>query len=241
MSLVQPALLAAAFGGGKTIGESARPGGVKVGRYDPTFPSLDYLSPRYGLSDRTAPTADHPTGEEMTRGPIAGPEGQGRGALQLLQLAIDSQAKVEVGLSLPGMPPGSIATEQDAVDATFVAVGGTNYWSRYVSPILALVQSGPPVVTPPGLGGGKTPAPPAPTVTSKLSPLSPASARVEELRGLMPANPIGQGALWAAIIPLFWRDRWIAVKPFAVEALRLYRRVRAAKFGDTREIPQEDR
>lgn len=59
---------------------------------------------------------------------------------------------------------------------------------------------------------------------SGLHPLSPASVRAEELRVLFSA---------------FTTD-WPAIRPFAVEGVRLYRRLRA-KLGDTREIPAEDR
>lgn len=76
--------------------------------------------------------------------------------------------------------------------------------------------------------------PPAPA--GGMRPLSPAAVRVEELRLQAMQVPSSLGLLLPLIAV---KDHW-PLKPFAIEALRFYRLIRA-KMGDTRPIPQEDR
>jgi hypothetical protein len=76
-----------------------------------------------------------------------------------------------------------------------------------------------------------------PPASSGLHPLSPATVRAEELRRMVSISgffglPIGQ-----PFASISWEG---LAKPLAVEALRVWRRLRA-KLGDARVIPQEDR
>lgn len=106
--------------------------------------------------------------------------------------------------------------------------------------LLPQAPQAPPAVPPPTT----TPVqPPATIPPAGLRPLSPASVRAEEFRSMAVA-----GAFW--LTPTAPTEKWLMVitgaiawpfaKPFAVEALRLYRLARK-RLGDTREIPQEDR
>lgn len=110
---------------------------------------------------------------------------------------------------------------------------------------------GPPPPPVPAPGSPVQPPQPAPPVQpsgpsspslSGLHPLSPASVRVEELRGLL-------DVVWGVAPERVWFEPplaliqhphgWESLAPFAVEALRFYRLLRA-RLGDPRVIPQED-
>lgn len=73
--------------------------------------------------------------------------------------------------------------------------------------------------------------PPPPSAPGKLSP---AEVRVEELRQMVPISALSNSNLLN--MALGSDVRWPAYKPFAVEALKLYRLIRR-KLGDQRELP----
>lgn len=228
--------------GRRTVGRNAAhpPANYIVGRYDPSRPSITFESPRYGVSDRTAPTPEHPAGEQLTTGYVYGQEGT---SLLGLQDAIRHGAFAGAPWNIPAGSQ-ALATEADYFDSLMLE-GNTPGSSVYFSIVKADADAhADPMTTPPLL-----PPPPPPIVaTSKLSPLSPASVRVEELRvyGCVVLGTVkalqGGSPLYDAVrrLPQGENESWLSLKPFAVEILRFYRRIRAIKF-DTREIPQEDR
>jgi len=131
------------------------------------------------------------------------------------------------------------APQRDALDLSLLV--GATQWVIQKAIEFKLLEPAAPPVDPPVVVPPKPPVLP-PGQSGGLHPLSPASVRVEELRSLANSLPFLRDPRWLAVVgaSLDPTSHWPAIKPFAVEALRFYRRLRA-KLGDTREIPAEDR
>lgn len=130
--------------------------------------------------------------------------------------------------------------QRDALDLSLLV--GATQWVIQKAIEFKLLEPAAPPVDPPVVVPPKPPVVP-PGQSGGLYPLSPASQRAEELRAMA-----SKSAFW--LTPTAATEKWLGVvtggvawplaKPFAVEALRFYRRLRA-KLGDSREIPAEDR
>lgn len=108
--------LFAHLAGRKTVAVNASRGGHIYGVFNPSIPSTSFESARYGVSDHTSPSQDHPFGEQLTTGFVYGPEGTGTiggpndvGA-QGLQAAINHGALAGAPWLIP------IAAQADADD-----------------------------------------------------------------------------------------------------------------------------
>lgn len=239
--------LFAAGAGRATVGLNTNVPNKRVwGVYNPNVADTNFLGARYGLSRRTQPSADHPTGEETTNGPTVGPEGD---SIETLQDAIGWG----VFSGSPWfVPVTAVAKAIDVQDAKYLEDPRNLGYCLFAS-VQQAERAHVPVTPPPP----PPPHPPAPPVTPTVPPstppvtlraLSPASVRVEELRvyGCVILGTVkalqGGSPFYNAIrrLPQGENESWLSLKPFAVEILRFYRRMRAIKY-DTREIPQEDR
>lgn len=143
-----------------------KPGSVIRGTFDPSVASPVFNAGRYGaLDDRTPPSPEHPNGEELVLGPVAGPEGVG---IDNLRQAITLGALVGYGV-LPSQ--ADLATDIDVDDILYLAVGNNNLYGAVVRPALDAVANRPQT------GGGSNGS----TATGSTASSNPAPDPIREV------------------------------------------------------------
>lgn len=162
--------LFAHLAGRKTVGINASRGGHIFGTFNPDIASTTFDSLRYGISDRTPASADHPFGEQLTTGFVYGPEGTGTigkpgdpGA-QGLQAAINHGALAGAPWNIPATAQADdddwrdslviIGVHQDGSDDPFNSIYGSvvkwdlDAWNKAQQAAQQAQQQTPPIASP---------------------------------------------------------------------------------------------